>query len=506
MNCVLYARVSTDKQAEKELSIPAQLDAMREYARQHDWRVLEEFVEPGASAKTAARPVLQRLLARIRAEEQIQVVLVHKIDRLARNVYDHAMIKALLKQRGVRLVSVVENVDDSVSGQLVENIMASFAEFYSANLGQEVKKGMRQKVLKGGWPHQPPRGYVSRRTGPGRGQSVIEVHPREGPILKRAFQLYATGAYSLKTLSQRLAKEGLTGSTGRPIAGSYLRQLLENPFYAGMLQWKDLTVPGAHPPLITVALFEQVKAAAKQRYRNPGVKGGVEGFPLRGIAICAECRGRMTAERHERWGYYRCGRNAFKSQACRAKFCNEKRAHADLERICQQVRLTRPMAAAIMDAVKRLLDERTANRSEAQNRLEEEERRLLRTEMGLTAAFSSGDMAPNVYRSRTDELRQKRSSAQQARAMLHADPAETIARVSRTLQVATSLRDLYDGMSDYKRAELIREAFSTIVLSADGIAGFTLKAPFDRFASISGEDDNLTVRESTDLAESMLAA
>jgi hypothetical protein len=150
---------------------------------------------------------------------------------------------------------------------------------------------------------------------------------------------------------------------------------------AGMLQWKDLTVPGAHPPLITLALFEQVQAATRQRYWNPGVRGTVEGFPLRGIAICAECRGRMTAERHERWGYYRCGRNAFKSQACRAKFCNEKRAHADLERICQQVRLTRPTAAAIMDRVKRLLDQRTANRTEVGKRLEEEEPRLLRTEM-----------------------------------------------------------------------------------------------------------------------------
>src|SRR6476646_4805147 len=160
MNCVLYARVSTDKQAEKELSIPAQLAAAREYVGRHGWTVVREFVEAGASARTADRPVLQQMLTAVQSDNGIHVVVVHKIDRLARNVYDHATIRALLQQRGVRLASVVENVDDSVSGQLVENIMASIAQFYSANLSEEVKKGLRQKVLHGGWPHLPPCGYV----------------------------------------------------------------------------------------------------------------------------------------------------------------------------------------------------------------------------------------------------------------------------------------------------------------------------------------------------------
>src|SRR5262249_15961549 len=151
----LYARVSTEKQAEKDLSIPAQLAAMREYAIQHGWIVLEEFVEPGASGRTADRPLLRELLARCKdGNPKADVVLVHKIDRFARNGSDYANIKTILKQHGVRLASVVENTDDSISGELIENIMASIAQFYSANLGQEARKGMRQKVLGGGWPHK----------------------------------------------------------------------------------------------------------------------------------------------------------------------------------------------------------------------------------------------------------------------------------------------------------------------------------------------------------------
>src|SRR5207244_1989301 len=141
----------------------------------------------------------------------------HKIDRLARNVHDHATIKALLLQHKIRLASVVENVDDSVSGQLVENIMASIAQFYSANLADEVRKGMRQKVLKGGWPHLAPRGYIHVHDDQ-EGSTRVEPHPTEGPLMRRAFERYSTGWQSLKALAAGLAKDGIGAANGHPIA------------------------------------------------------------------------------------------------------------------------------------------------------------------------------------------------------------------------------------------------------------------------------------------------
>ena len=153
--CLLYARVSTEKQAQKDLSIPAQIKAMRDFAEKQNFKVVGEYIDEGKSAKTINRPQLKRLLERCK-KDKIDVVLVHKIDRLARNLVDHATIKALLKQRGIRLVSVVEKFEDSVAGQLIENIMASIAEFYSANLGEEVKKGCIEKLRRGGYPGCPP--------------------------------------------------------------------------------------------------------------------------------------------------------------------------------------------------------------------------------------------------------------------------------------------------------------------------------------------------------------
>ena len=160
--CLVYARLSTEKLAQKDLLIPAQIKAMRDFAKKQGLEIVGEYVDEGISAKTINRPQFKSLLERCK-KSKISVVLVHKIDRLARNLVDHATIKALLKQRGIRLISVIEKFEDSVAGQLVENIMASIAEFYSANLGEKVRKGCIDKLRRGGYPGRPPIGYISVR-------------------------------------------------------------------------------------------------------------------------------------------------------------------------------------------------------------------------------------------------------------------------------------------------------------------------------------------------------
>lgn len=491
MNCVIYARVSTEQQVDRDLSIPAQVNAMRDYARQHDWVIVGEFIEPGVSARTAERPSLQRMLAMVRdRESKIGVVLVHKIDRLARNVADHATIRALLKQLGIRLASVVENVDDSVSGQLVENIMASIAQFYSANLGEEVKKGLRQKVLKGGWPHLPPTGYVPVRNADGHG-SHVEAHPRLGPLISRAFERYATGQYSLRGLSEGMAKEGLVARTGTPIVQSQMLRILTNPFYSGRLRWKGLNLDGAHRPLVTPDVFAKVQAIVEQRYRHVGVKGTVPGFPLRAVAICGSCRGRMTAERHDRWGYYRCSRQSYKKERCVARFCNAVKAHSDLLNLCSTLQLTRVHAAAIRKAARARL---TAQGAESGKRIEGLRVRdgdLRRSEMELTEVFAgSTRVSAADYGSRVEELRAQRAAIANAISGAKANPSEILKEVDQILDLATSMRDIYESLSDGKRPELLRLVFKTIVLGSDGVMGFSLTPAFEALSSSAAKSEN----------------
>ena len=136
---LVYLRVSTKEQAEG-FSLDAQREACVRYVDDHGWLLADVYSDRGESARTAKRPMFQALLQRVAEDPSVSFVVVHKLDRLARNVEDHVVIKAHMRRHGVALVSVSEGVDESPSGQLVENIMASIAAFYSANLGQETRK------------------------------------------------------------------------------------------------------------------------------------------------------------------------------------------------------------------------------------------------------------------------------------------------------------------------------------------------------------------------------
>src|SRR6266568_7989982 len=186
---VIYVRVSTKEQAERGddpegYSIPAQRLACRRKADALGAEVVEEYIDRGESAKTADRPELQRMLERLKARD-IDYVIVHKVDRLARNRVDDVTIGLALRAAGVQLVSVTENIDDTPSGKLLHGIMASIAEFYSQNLASEVIKGSVQKAKAGGTPYGAPIGYLNiRQVVEGREIRTVVPDPDRAPLVQ----------------------------------------------------------------------------------------------------------------------------------------------------------------------------------------------------------------------------------------------------------------------------------------------------------------------------------
>ena len=479
MNCVLYARVSTDKQADKELSIPAQLQAMREHAHRHGWTVINEYLEPGASARTADRPVLQQMLSRLKdvVQPRINVVLVHKIDRLARNVYDHATIKAALIQQQVRLASVVENTDDSVSGQLVEHIMASIAQFYSANLGEETKKGMKMLVERGGWPHRPPRGY--RLAPQEAGKRAVVTDPIESAAVRYAFETYATGIISLNELRQLLAERGFKAAGGGPISLASCQRLLLNSFYAGRVRWHGIEHPGRHTAIVTEELFRRVQAILIQRHRHTGEKGKLH-FSLRGIAVCSGCGRRMTAERHGRWSYYRCISNATLRGQCSARFSNVQRVHEALAKISHSLVLTPELRARLERAINQQLRERQMGGDVTRRALISHRASLQTREAQLTDAYLNGELSAETYRAGLARIRTRILAANTALADGAADPVTLQKHADAVLGIASSLGKLHDTLQGKAKARLLAAVFTKVVLDGPGVVGFSLRSPFDR--------------------------
>ncbi|HEV8572716.1 MAG TPA: recombinase family protein [Actinomycetota bacterium] len=143
----------------------------------------------------------------------------------------------------------------------MEGILASIAEFYSANLSQEIRKGLDQKAAEGGWPTVAPFGYrnVRREGGARRGEAVLE-HDEQAPLVVWAFEQYATGSWSLSSLTEALASKGLRNRGGNPPGMSAVHRMLQNPVYAGVVRWKGVDREGRHTPLVRRELFDKVQA------------------------------------------------------------------------------------------------------------------------------------------------------------------------------------------------------------------------------------------------------
>ncbi len=301
---VIYLRVSTKEQSERDgdpegYSIPGQREACLRKAESLGAVVVDEYVDRGESARSANRPQLQRMLQRFESERDIDMLIVHKVDRLARNRADDVQITLALEASGVRLVSASEAIDNTPSGLLLHGIMASIAEFYSRNLATEVKKGALQKVKTGGTVGIAPTGYLNvRNPDGGKLKASIAVDPVRAPLIKWAFEAFATGDYTLRGMTDQLAELGLTcRPTGKypeaPLALSKVNKILRNPYYVGVVRYMGVEYQGKHEPLISQEVFDAVQMVLDSRVRA-GEKQRVHRHYLKGTLYCRRCESRLT--------------------------------------------------------------------------------------------------------------------------------------------------------------------------------------------------------------------
>jgi site-specific DNA recombinase len=343
MRCVIYLRVSTREQAEKGeaeegFSIPAQREACTRHIRDAGWDLVDEYADRGESARSADRPALKEMLARVAEERDVDAVVVHKIDRLARNMEDHVAIRALLRRKGVALVSVSENVEETASGRLVEGIHALMAEFYSANLASEIRKGLTQKAKMGGFPHGAPLGYLNlREVIAGRQVARIVVDPERAPLITAAFESYATGECTLQRLAGELAHQGLTNRARRDrmpqaITWQGLAKILANPVYVGIVEWNGAQHPGTHAPLVDKETFRRVQELLAARAAR-GTRERKHPHYLKGLLHCGVCGRRLSIQHSKgRYTYLFClGQKNDPAGTCRERYVAAEDLEAQVE-------------------------------------------------------------------------------------------------------------------------------------------------------------------------------
>ncbi|MEX0957314.1 MAG: recombinase family protein [Rhizobiaceae bacterium] len=338
--CFGYVRVSTAKQGEG-VSLEAQRDAILAFAERNDITVTKWFEELETAAKRG-RPIFSAMLRELRQRRADGVVL-HRVDRGARNAFDWARIGEL-SDAGIDVHFAADSLDfRSRGGRLTADIQAVIAADYIRNLREETIKGLYGRLKQGIYPFKAPIGYLDN--GGGKGKTI---DPVRGPLVKRAFKLYATGRHSIRSLQAELARQGLCTGRGRPLSKGAVENLLQNPFYTGIIRIKrnGQVFEGTHEPLISPTLFETVQAV--RTGGRPVKKFTRHSHTYRSLFKCQNCGWSMIPERQKGHVYYRC-----QQPDCPTNSIREEALEGAVVAILNMVEQSDDTIAAITAAVER---------------------------------------------------------------------------------------------------------------------------------------------------------
>src|SRR3989338_8651548 len=333
-----YIRCSTLGQAEEGFTLENQKRAIQEYCRSHNIQLLHTFEDGARSGRTVNRPEFQEMLKQIK-EKNINCIVIYKIDRFARNITDFSRIVNELKAKQIELISLQEgNLTNGTS--LVPNIFASVAQWESEVNSERTKDALMQKFRSGWQPCPPPIGY--RSVGGEGERKSCEPEPYTAPIIRKLFELYSTGSYSIEKLKEWLEDKNILSKYGTIISFSRIHNILTNHFYYGLIRWHGQSKIGKHIPLISKELFDACQNILA-KHRNFVIRERKYDFLLRGFVYCS-CGMRLTADWHvihsnnQKIAYYHCQRRY--APDCKQPYVQTKDLESQIEEKIKQIKFT----------------------------------------------------------------------------------------------------------------------------------------------------------------------
>ncbi|MBR1534551.1 MAG: recombinase family protein [Ruminococcus sp.] len=320
MKGVIYARYSSDNQREE--SIEGQLRECKAFAEKNDIEIIDEYIDRALSAKTDHRPSFQRMI-RDSSKEQFDVIIVWKLDRFARNRYDSAHYKAILKRNNVRVISATEAISQGPEGIILESLLEGMAEYYSAELAEKVIRGQTENAYKckfnGG---TIPFGYYIDD------EQHFQIDPDTAPYVLSAFRMYDEGM-TLKEIAEEFNRKGIKSSRGTTFKPSTVSKIITNRRYIGEYKYRDIVVENGIPAIVTKEIFESANRKLGIRKKAPASHKAEEEYILTTKLYCGKCMSFMvgesgTSRKDVTYRYYKC------ISAKRKNGCDKKAVQKDV--------------------------------------------------------------------------------------------------------------------------------------------------------------------------------
>ena len=399
----IYARKSTDSEDRQVRSIGDQIAELRELAKKENLEVVDLLVEK-QTAKAPGRPVFAEMLKRIESGEAMGILAWHP-DRLARNSVDGGQIIYLVDTGVIQELKFPTFwFDPTPQGKFMLSIAFGQSKYYVDNLSENIKRGHRQKLKNGLWPQMAPLGYLNNKE-----TKMVYVNIEKAPLLKKSFELYASGKYTLKNLRKIISDFGLVGTKGKMLSVSNFQYLLQNPFYHGLIRYNGEYFEGKHESIISKKLFDQVQEVMKQKSKLKQKDDKMKYFLYRGFFHCAECGFTITADRKikksgRQYVYYYCTKKNPHHECHQNVFTKEENISSQIQTAIQKVSLPDDWADWMISELKNEKNEKAQSSVFFAQNTKEEISKLDEKLEKLMTAYLENALSLDEYRESKNKL------------------------------------------------------------------------------------------------------
>ncbi len=464
-----YIRVSTAKQGEKGVSLQEQREAIVQYARRYELKIAKWFEERESAAKRG-RPVFTQMMNELR-RGHARGVIIHKIDRSARNLKDWADLGDLI-DAGLEVHFANESLDlHTRGGRLSADIQAVVASDYIRNLREETRKGFYGRLKQGFYPLPAPLGYLDC----GKAKKK-ELDPERAPLVAKLFALYGTGQYSLHRLLDESRTWPLRNRRGSMLTLTGLSTILNNPFYSGLMRVRRTgeQFAGNHPPLIAKSLFDQVHAILRGKTVLRTIQ---HEFAFRKLVRCGQCQYTLIGELQKGHVYYRC-----QFRKCPTTTVREE--NVDARVLPSVTKLT--LDPLEIEYIRGWMEEQKAEEhTSCQQELHSARLRLdeIRSRLGrLTDAFIDGSIEKSIFDARKAALLNDEQRTREKIRDLEAGNDHALERLERFLELVKNAPVVYENANPAEKCDLVRSIISNLTLIEKKI-DITLKPEVDLVAN-----------------------
>jgi len=463
-----YIRVSTARQGEG-VSLQQQREAITRHAQRHSLEITRWFEEQETAAKRG-RPVFGKMLRELR-EGRVRGVIIHKIDRSARNLKDWADLGELIDQ-GIDVHFANESLDlNSRGGRLSADIQAVVASDYIRNLREETKKGFYGRLKQGLLPMPAPVGYLNVGSG-----KVKEPDPKMAPFIKHVFELYSTGRFSFPQLLPEAERLGLRGRSGKPVTMNGLSKLLNNRFYMGLIHIGKTgeSFQGAHEPLISKALFDRVQDILHGK-TNTRIQR--HDFLFRRRLACKSCSYTLIGETHKSFVYYRC-----QVSRCPTTAIREEAAEQAIISRLKTLKFIPNEQRYCFEELERLRSDATQRREEIVTGLALQIRQLEDRLTRLTDAYIDRLIDKDTFEQRKTALLGERRQLEDSLSQWQRGKRNEGDELQQILEQANSACSGYELGTVPDKRDLVDTVTSNRLLNGKSLE-VTLSSPFDAIAN-----------------------